>query len=391
MAMIDPIQELVGDRINHCTLAFNPAGHLMFTNKEHLPFHKLGGSGLERLCFEILLAQGHEPRFFGRSGQSQYGIDLVSEKDGKTEVFQCKNIEKPLSAGDLLNWLYKFEKEWIGQGDLPLPKRFIICCPQSFRDLKLDEAWHKLKEDFRSRTGVESGIWHRDLLEGFLKNMPDAVADLFSQDHAEAFCNITDWKSDLFVPLTEHTSGDRRLQRYFDHRRNGRLYIDEDYENRIIDTLDVSPVILIRGLPGTGKTFTSFAIAEHYQYGLWRSYFLDLGYAGVDEAVLQDGIHRRRSRPSIFLLENCHQSIEAVERALQRIESELKSGRTKVICLARSVPGPKESRSDDFELFYELESRNACVEFETTPKLFGRIVSFWRPEFSCVSFRIKLA
>src|ERR1041384_2273783 len=42
-----------------------------------LPYHKLGGPGLERLCYSLISARGGVPRYFGDSGQEQYGIDLI--------------------------------------------------------------------------------------------------------------------------------------------------------------------------------------------------------------------------------------------------------------------------------------------------------------------------
>src|SRR5215212_6073003 len=58
-----------------------------------LPYHLLLGPGFERLCYELLVAEGHSPRFFGRSGQRDYGVDLVVERGSTRTVFQCKNLE----------------------------------------------------------------------------------------------------------------------------------------------------------------------------------------------------------------------------------------------------------------------------------------------------------
>lgn len=51
----------------------------------------LGGEGLERLCFQLLVARGEAPRFFGRRGQGQLGADLVMQSAGGLIVYQCKN------------------------------------------------------------------------------------------------------------------------------------------------------------------------------------------------------------------------------------------------------------------------------------------------------------
>ncbi len=221
------IQELFGEKIRHCTVPFSPIRASTFTELETLPYHDLGGPGLERMCFELLLSKGYEPRFFGRSGQSQYGVDLVAEKDGKTEVYQCKNLGAPPTATDLREYLAKFKWEWLGKAGLPKPKRFVICCPQPLCDKKTDRNWISAKKEFKESTDVEARLWHLDLLNRWLKKLPDVVADLFSDRHAEAFCDIDDWKPDLFTPLREGASGDLRLKRYFERRLRGRVDLQE--------------------------------------------------------------------------------------------------------------------------------------------------------------------
>ena len=382
---LPPIQEFFGGEIRHCMVPFSPIRASTFTELETLPYNDLGGRGLERLCFELLLSMGYEPRFFGRSGQSQYGVDLVAEKAGRTEVYQCKNLGAPPTPKELQEYLNKFEREWLGEAGLPRPERFVICCPQPLRDTETDRNWILAKEAFKDRTDVEARLWHLDLLNGWLENLPDVVADLFSNHYAEVFCGIEDWKPDLFTPLREGASGDLRLNRYFERRRSGRLYVDDGYEEQITEALEHSPVILVRGLPGTGKTFTSLAVAEGFRDGRWRTYFLDAGDNELTKGQMKAGIRRRLSRPSIFVLENCHEKLGDVDKVLRDLEPELKSGHAKVICLTRRVPGPDEYRSDDSELFLVLESQGATVDFENDDALLIRVVEFWRPEFKGLS------
>lgn len=380
------IQELFGEEIRHCTVPFSPFEPSAFTNIETLPYYNLGGPGLERLCFEILLAQQYQPRFFGRSGQRQYGIDLLAEKEGETLLLQSKNHATPPSAHNLEEYLQTFEREWLNEAKLRKPDKFVICSPHLLRDSETEFAWNAARDAFRKRTGVEAALWHLDLLNGWLKKLPDVVADLFSNCHAEAFCNIDGWKQDLFIPLHECASGDPRLRRYFERRRSGRLFLDQDYEAEITDAMECSSVILVRGLPGTGKTFTSLAVAEGFRAGRWRTYFLDVGDDEFIKAQMKEGIRRRiLSRPSIFVLENCHEKLDDIEKALGDLEQELRSGNLKIVCLTRRVPGPHDSRSDDSVLVAELESRNVVVEFENNERRLKRVVEFWQPAFKGLS------
>src|SRR5258708_7253726 len=65
-----------------------------------LPYAALGGYGLERLCYRILVADGLMPRFFGKVGQPQYGIDLLARDGESYSVYQCKNVQH-LDAKDI--------------------------------------------------------------------------------------------------------------------------------------------------------------------------------------------------------------------------------------------------------------------------------------------------
>jgi len=129
-----------------------------------LPYHELGGPGLERLCFALLQSMGYEPRFFGRSGQRQHGVDLVAERGALTEVFQCKNLARSLTITDLQGYLDRFRADWLGSAALPRPNSFVIVCPQLLRDSDTDAAWISLRDTFQAATKVKASIWHLDLL-----------------------------------------------------------------------------------------------------------------------------------------------------------------------------------------------------------------------------------
>jgi len=107
-----------------------------------LPYHKLGDKGFERLCHEILSAQGLTPYFFGDKGDKQYGVDIAVTRDGTLELYQCKNFEssdRELEANEINKWIKKFKDDWLGHDSLRelKPKRFIICCPYQVNDVKV--------------------------------------------------------------------------------------------------------------------------------------------------------------------------------------------------------------------------------------------------------------
>jgi hypothetical protein len=104
------LQELPREQAEHC---LDPlfACEIKFPldpTKPSLPYLDLGPRGLERLCFQLLVQQGAIPRFFGRPGQAQYGIDLVAETTGQRRVYQCKNLDHEPKIGEIREATEKF-------------------------------------------------------------------------------------------------------------------------------------------------------------------------------------------------------------------------------------------------------------------------------------------
>ena len=61
---LTPIVELFGAEVRHCADPFASQTHDRWMGPDTLPYSDLKGPGFERLCFELLLSQGYEPRFF---------------------------------------------------------------------------------------------------------------------------------------------------------------------------------------------------------------------------------------------------------------------------------------------------------------------------------------
>ena len=208
------ISELPSRKVEHCVKPFHPSRQpLPDSRADTLPYQCLGGPGLERLCFQLAVAHGYGPRLFGRPDQAQYGVDIVATRNSETVVWQCKNLNHPPNSTEIIGFLKKFEQEWLLAQGLPRPTRFIICCPQPLEDLKANVVWMTEKQAFRQRNGVEVEFWHQHLLDEWLKLRPDLVADLFSDWHAEHFCNLDDWRPDLFWPVTPELPPPPELRR----------------------------------------------------------------------------------------------------------------------------------------------------------------------------------
>lgn len=338
---------------------------------DSLPYHQLGGPGLERLCYLLLLAQGKVPRYFGKPGQKQYGIDLLVTHGDETTVYQCKN-ERSFPLQKMKAALQLFEVEWLGRPELPRPTEFVLCCPVPLQELKQNEAWTTLERAFQARTGVSVAFWDRHYLDERLRRLPDVVADLFSDRAAERFCNLPDWNSDLFRPLVAG-SGERNIDRYLAQKEAGCLYLDPKLKENFAQKLELNGSLLIRGLPGTGKTMTGLALAEslRHRHGPYRIFYINLRH-DINEDTLVWGVRRRLTQPTIFFLDDCHGKygrLDNVQNRLRPILAE-RPGRGLLIFTARTTPTPEGMPRGDYSDFEErLAENGAALEFQ--PILWG--------------------
>lgn len=347
-----------------------------------LPYHQLGGAGLERLCYSLLSATGKIPRYFGIPGQAQFGIDLIVSDGGNCTVYQCKNV-KSFGAQDLSKVLQHLEDRWLARPHLPRPAEFVLCCPLPLAELKTNEAWTSVQQDFYNRTGVTTQLWDKDFLDARLKRLPDIVADLFSARVAEFFCKLDDWNEDLFRSLIPG-SGELKLNRYLEKKAAGQIYVDVALSEKFAQTLKSHGSLLIQGLPGSGKTTTALALAESVGPEAYRVFYINMR-RDLSEDVLVRGIRRRLTRPTIFLLDDCHgkyEILEGVQDRLLGITTDQPRGAL-LVYTARTTPTPKDIPRADYSSFVEdFRKAGAVLEFVPTHELFMNIVSVTRPELT---------
>jgi hypothetical protein len=377
------ISELPSSAGAHCRQAFN--GKLLQTTSllDSLPYHDLGGTGLERLCFGLILASGYRaPRFFGKTGQTDYGVDLVASQGGRITVWQCKNLSLEPNARQIESWLSEFEATWLAQQDLPKPIQYVLCCPHPLRGLQVSEAWLTLEQQFRSRAGIEIALWHKDLLDELLRNRPDLVADSFSERHAEQFCHMDDWRSDVFWPLSANSPHPRELDRYFERRASDRLHVDDDQIEQIRATFDSGSITLLRGPRGAGKTFTALTFTAQLEETGWRGYYINLSKSAASDSELALGIRRRLSRPTVFIFDNCHAHLDLVEGAIRRLGATQNNPHIKIICVARWSQSD-EPRADYHSFVDEdLKQGDRILSLSNTRKMHHELIRALRQDLT---------
>jgi hypothetical protein len=320
-----------------------------------LPYASLKGPGFERLCFHLLLADGKSPRFFGESGNAQFGIDLIDSDGDRCEVYQCKNVAG-YNARKLESDLEKFEREWlVDHPDLIRPTRFTLCVPER---LTGRDDWEKAKKAFRDRTGITVSDWGRDTLNARLKHQPDIVSDLFGDAIAERYCKRVNWNDGRFRPLLPG-SGDPAVERFLELAQADQVVIDPTITESFHEILGLQSIILIEGRSGTGKTIAGLALAQASKR---RVFFVRVDDS-IDENTLFEGVKARCVRETTFVIDDCQRGWHKVENAIRRWRVALRGRDYKLVLTAQTAPSGTEMVAlGDIDLVNELRQNNSTIE-----------------------------
>ncbi len=326
------------------------------------------GPGLERLCFHLLLAKGYWPRYFGRNGQAQYGVDLIVSTGERCDVYQCKNVAE-FSPQTLLEWLGKFEdNRLVARPHLPRPDRFVVVRPLRFADRDEIEV---AKEQFYQQHRVKLEYWHREVLDAELAKQPDIVADLFSEACAERFCHLTEWNQGLFRPVKEN-SGDRRaIDRFLELKRQNRIIREEAVAIRFKEEPFSGGAIVVAGRSGSGKTITALDLATSLDESRWRVFYVSMRHQ-ASEDHLAEGIKRRSSRPTIFVIDDAHLDLDKVDHVLDRIGSSMVGGRVRVVVVLQSGSGDEDVPGvDEMDVIKRYREEGLVLDLVPDTSLYG--------------------
>ncbi len=297
-----------------------------------LPYDLLDPHSFERLCFHLLLARGAAPRFWGRRGQAQQGIDLILSDGHVSTVYQCKH-HATFSATALDMAVRKFEQDWLSRPELGRPETFVLCTTARLQDTT---GWDRTKRRLSDKLGIAIKEWHRDTLDGWLRDQPGIVADLFGDQIAELFCGLTgNWDIELFRPI-DRGFDRHRVNRYLDLVETDQLVRDARDEEAFAEILARSSVVLLEGHAGAGKTMAGLDLAVSHPPSAGRVFYLRAdAIESLDRVVT--GIKGRAFRPSTFIIDDTQIAFDKVERLVDRVR--LLEGATLVLTARTPPPG----------------------------------------------------
>jgi hypothetical protein len=322
----------------------------------------------------LLLDQGEQPRYWGRRGQAQQGIDLIFSNGCDSTVYQCKHHGR-FTATELEIAVHKFEREWLSRPELGRPQKFVLCTSAR---LNLT-TWETKKRNLAADLGITIEEWHRDTLDGWLRHKPGIVADLFGDRVAELFCGCGgQWDLGLFQPLVRGADK-RTVDRYFDLLEADRIVRDPRDEAAFNEMLGRSRLVMLGGRAGAGKTMVALDLARAFKGGEWAVFHLRADTTrNVDQLFF--GIKGRAFRPAIFVADDAHKAYDEIETLVRRLPREWP---VKLVLTGRTPPEGMDMLDPAGTAFVqELRQDEVFLEIEADEKRFRAIIAKRRPDWA---------
>ena len=345
------------------------------TYKESLPYEELDGLRFERLCYEILCSEGRNPRYNGKSGQPDYGVDIITEDNDARCVYQCKNINDRKSIResirDIQNAYTKVLRRWIEEQHLPRPTHFVYYSRQRLNDIEDSADYTVWRDSVLQADNIDIQLWGRDSLDSKLRECYSVVSGVFSDQVANVFCNELSRPRDSKWECLNTKSEYPTLREFYSDWKENKLYVAPILKGKFVTALSTAPVVLVQGHPGSGKTTTTLSLLAQLKDRPERIYYTVI--SNFDNIVeLVDSVKKRAHLPSIFILDDCHAAPDLAVDLIQRLKGSLLDRiypiSVKVILLTRIITRKEGSTyTDSLQNLLELE-RESVIEISLSDR-----------------------
>ena len=324
-------------------------------NNRSLPYEELDGLRFERLCYEILCSDGKNPRYNGKSGQQDYGVDIVTERQDTVTVYQCKNISDRQSLSetveDIRRAYSKVVERWVGEKELPNPTQFVYCSRQKLDGINDSVEYTPWRDSAFKKQQIDIQLWGRETLDSRLRDLPAVVSGVFSDRVARIFCNENSLPQDSNWERLQHAKSEYpTLREFYTDWKKDRLFIDPDLKEWFSSAVSASSVVLLQGVPGTGKTTTTLSLLATLKNRPERIYYTVISNFEKIPQLL-DSVKKRAQLPSVFVLDDCHSAPDLAVELIQRLKGSLLSPNyavsIKFVLLIRGTPEEEEGTYSD--------------------------------------------
>ena len=164
-------------------------------NPPLLPLSSLEPEVFERVAAEIVSRQDNlSAHFYGRSGQKQYGLDIVERQlDQRVNLYQVRRYET-ITRSDLRKSLVDYAgsprpTDYIGENRKFHAQRFVLVTSARFdADTGLVDELDELNNKYRG--DLEILVWGAETLSRKLRGSPALVYAVFGANWAKVFCGF---------------------------------------------------------------------------------------------------------------------------------------------------------------------------------------------------------
>lgn len=239
---------------------------------QELPFDKLSWENFERIIYRLAITNSdvQQGARYGRSGQSQEGIDIYCRLNGGRYIcWQARN-RKQVTKSDIKESVDDFLKgRWAKLSD-----RFVLCSRGSLADTHLQVTVEEQAARLRQHNIVFEALDGVQLSER-LRDHPRTIEDFFGRSWLAAFAGeeATSGLKRTLDPnavRAQLASASAELMAWPNTLPDGEM-IDRPELAQLIEKLDTSiaSTTAVLGLPGAGKSALLATLAKRYVENGW--------------------------------------------------------------------------------------------------------------------------
>ena len=200
LAAVEPAGRRRNDEDNEVNTPTTPAIHLKRAKAEvgdeypadlplraDLPFSDLTPGDFQEFCVGLASTQFAGSRFivYGKSGESQDGIDVKPLDDGLSVYVQCKRYQE-FKANHIRDAFKKFRAGKFGRPG----GHFILAVTAKFESKHLIDEWERCRTDLKKDAQCEATLWDYSQMLQLLRGQFDLVMQWFGRASAKAFCGV---------------------------------------------------------------------------------------------------------------------------------------------------------------------------------------------------------
>lgn len=198
----DVVERTLVDVLRHTQSGELP---IPIQNSSLLPLSNLDPEVFERLIAELVSRRNNlGVQFYGRRGQTQYGLDIVERENTSTRVlYQVKRFEK-LTGSKLRKAVeeYAGNPRPIGHGGKDRrfsPRQFVVVTSAELdRDTENVDTLASLQNEYSG--DLEISAWGAEALSRMLRDMPLVVYSVFGHEWAKSYCGYEPAPADPTAP-----------------------------------------------------------------------------------------------------------------------------------------------------------------------------------------------